>query len=52
VLPDKTVLPDGFDPGAPSEGAAPYFGYYEARSQVVLNGGGTIRRVKKAALSA
>ncbi|UJQ86536.1 hypothetical protein SEA_PENGUINLOVER67_14 [Mycobacterium phage PenguinLover67] len=52
VLPDSSVLPAGFIPEAPESGAPPYFGYYEARNQIVLNGGGTVRRAKRQPVSA
>jgi len=47
VLPDKSVLPEGFDPSNPEGDVAPYFSPHEARTQVTLNAGGTIRRAKK-----
>ncbi|QGH75261.1 hypothetical protein I5G61_gp13 [Mycobacterium phage Quesadilla] len=47
TLPDGTVLPSGFDPADPEGAVPPYFGYYEARNQIVLNGGGTVRRAKR-----
>lgn len=49
VLPDGSVLPAGFTPDDPEGGAPPYFGYYEARNQIVLNGGGTVRRARRSA---
>lgn len=49
VLPDQTILPSGFDPADPQGEVAPYFSVYEARTQVTLNGGGTIRRAKRPA---
>lgn len=39
------LMPPGVNPENPTAGAAPYMGYYEARAQVVLHGGGTIKRL-------
>jgi hypothetical protein len=47
ILPDGSVLPEGFTPDDPEGGAPPYFNYPDARTQVTLNGGGTIRRAKR-----
>ncbi|AYD82008.1 hypothetical protein I5G60_gp13 [Mycobacterium phage Saguaro] len=52
VLPDGTLMPSGVNPDDPDAGAPPYFGYYEARNQVVLNGGGTVRRLRRSRASA
>jgi hypothetical protein len=47
VLPDGSMLPSGVNPDDPDAGSPPYFGYYEARNQIVLNGGGTVRRLRR-----
>lgn len=47
ILPDKTLMPRGVNPEDPSAGEPPYFFYTEAHSEVVLNGGGTVRRLRR-----
>ncbi|QJD51316.1 hypothetical protein SEA_RAWRGERTHAT_11 [Mycobacterium phage RawrgerThat] len=47
VLPDSSVLPAGVNPADPDAGEPPYAFYQEAHNQVVLNGGGTVRRLRK-----
>lgn len=49
ILPDGSVMPQGFDPADPTAGTAPYFSVYEARTEVTLSGGGTIKRAKRPA---
>ncbi|AEJ95686.1 hypothetical protein AVV09_gp12 [Mycobacterium phage BrownCNA] len=47
VLPGGDVLPAGVNPADPDAGEPPYAFYQEAHNQVVLNGGGTVRRLRK-----
>lgn len=51
IMPDGSVLPEGFDPATFDPDVrglvAPYFGVYEANAQVTLNRGGTIKRLKR-----
>ncbi|UXE04387.1 hypothetical protein SEA_FUNSIZED_16 [Mycobacterium phage Funsized] len=51
IMPDKSILPEGFDPATfdPDDRSmvAPYFGIHEANAQVTLNRGGTIKRLKR-----
>ena len=41
------MLPAGVNPADPDAGEPPYAFYQEAHNQVVLNGGGTVRRLRK-----
>lgn len=52
VLPDGTVLPTGVNPENPDAGAPPYMFYNEARAQVVLNNGGTVKRLRRKPVTA
>jgi hypothetical protein len=45
-------LPSGVNPADPETGEAPYFSINEALTQVTLNGGGTIRRLKRTPVTA
>lgn len=48
VLPNGGgTLPVGVNPADPDAGEPPYAFYQEAHNQVVLNGGGTVRRLRK-----
>ncbi|ACF05012.1 hypothetical protein Nigel_9 [Mycobacterium phage Nigel] len=47
VTPDGDTLPAGVNPADPDAGEPPYAFYQEAHNQVVLNGGGTVRRLRK-----
>ena len=48
VLPNGGgTLPAGVNPADPDAGEPPYAFYQEAHNQVVLNGGGTVRRLRK-----
>ena len=47
VLPGGDVLPAGVNQADPDAGEPPYAFYQEAHNQVVLNGGGTVRRLRK-----
>jgi len=52
ILPDGSLMPRGVNPADPEAGEPPYFFYSEARAEVVMNGGGTIKRLKRAAATA
>lgn len=48
VLPNGGgTLPEGVNPENPDDGTPPYAFYQEAHNQVVLYGGGTVRRLRK-----
>ena len=47
ILPNGELYPSGINPENPDAGAAPLFSVNEARREVTLNGGGTIRRLKR-----
>jgi hypothetical protein len=46
VLPDGSTMPQ-VNVEDPDAGEAPFFSVNEARTQVTLNGGGTIRRLRR-----
>lgn len=52
VLPDGQLMPPGVNPDDPASGEPPYFSVYEARIQVTLNAGGTIRRLRRQPVTA
>ncbi|MBV9869441.1 MAG: hypothetical protein JO214_02345 [Frankiaceae bacterium] len=47
ILPNGELVPAGVNPDDPDAGAPPFMFQNEARREVTLNGGGTIRRLKR-----
>ena len=47
ILPNGQTYPAGINPNDPEAGTPPLAFYNEARAEVVANGGGTIRRLKR-----
>jgi hypothetical protein len=47
ILPSGVLVPPGVNPDDPDSGEPPFFFYNEARAEVLENGGGTIKRLKR-----
>lgn len=47
ILSTGVLVPAGVNPEEPAAGEPPFFFYNEARAEVLANGGGTIKRLKR-----